>query len=137
MTQTISITDCQPSQLLIDRTKLVDVLAWMNPDEPTYDPITVHRTEALDRPERKRNLAQYVCIDGHTRALAVHLFGGDDLCVEIVEPDEYAPLYARCVEWCLDAQITSPRDLVGRVVDEATFERRWIDRCTALDQRLR
>lgn len=128
---TVPIDEPQPSQLYVGIHKLRDVLAWFDPEEPAYDPIPVIDGELIASAPNDA----LVISDGHTRALAAVLAGTDELTV-IYDPDlDTLPLatYDTCVGWCLDAGITDPSDLVGRLVSRETYLSAWVERCRAIE----
>lgn len=127
----VPIGDCQPSQLLVSAAKLRGVLAWFDPSSLAREPVLVCRSGRL--PASEVIDAEYVLLDGHTRAFVAHCNGLDELPVEAVDPGEEARVYARCVEWCRDADIAEPSDLVGRIVSHDRYLEEWVQRCHDLD----
>ena len=73
--------------------------------------------------------------DGHTRAFAAWLAGETRIQVErdteVREQYDFE-VYRTCIEWCADAGVVTIPDLRGRVVEPATYEERWVERCRAL-----
>lgn len=136
MAETVPLGACQPSQTLVSAAKLRSVLGWLDADDPDYDPLAVLPADAV-RDARPPDVdwpggvdADYVLVDGHTRALAAHLAGADRLRVAVDDPaDAPLSLYARCVGWCREAGLSTPADFVGRIVSADTHEREWIGRC--------
>ncbi|MXR40935.1 histone acetyltransferase [Halobaculum sp. WSA2] len=137
MTAVVPVTDAQPSQLFVSAAKLRDVLGWFPVDAPEApgrdDPLPVFGPE--DVPFEVRG--EVLLADGHTRAVAAVLTGADALHVERVpaaDRREFSlDVYETCVDWCVDAGVTDPRDLVGRVVSAETHEREWVERCRAIE----
>lgn len=121
----IPVEDARPSQLYVEAGKLAAVLEWMAVDDPDYERIPAVRLDG-----------EWVLTDGHTRALVAVLAGEDEL--RVVEDTDDLPLavYERCVEWCDEAGVATPADLVGRVVSEETYRTAWIDRCHRLVDQL-
>jgi hypothetical protein len=122
MSITVPIDDPQPSQLYVDAASMREMLAWFDPEAPSYDPIPVIELGG-DR----------VLTDGHTRAVLAHLAGADELRV-VPDPDrEELPLamYRECVEWCRVEGVEGVPDLVGRVVSHERFHEDWVERCHA------
>lgn len=127
---TIPVADCQPSQLLLSAEKLRGVLAWFDPDDPGYDPIPVVPADELPIDDLA---APYVSVDGHTRAFVATCCGADALYATVETDVDAAAVYARCVDWCLDAGVTDPTDFAGRVVSHETYLEEWVGRCHALE----
>lgn len=131
MVRRVPIEAVQPSQLYVDAASLRELLDWFDPDDPNYEPIPV-----LDPDEHLGvDIDDPVLSDGHTRAFAAHLSGADELRI-VDEPDADGlslDVYRTCLEWCLDAGITEPADLAGRLVSRERFLADWVARCQALD----
>jgi len=122
----VPLRDLQPSQLHVSREKLDAVqAAWSEQDPARLEPVPVRRYR--DR---------LVLTDGHTRALAAHRAGHDEIAVVADEDDLDDEAYETCVGWCRDAGITSVADLDDRVVDAEAYGRLWLDRCRALHRDL-
>lgn len=120
MAYTVPIAEPRPSQLYLDASRLRDALEWFDADEPEYDPIPLLHLDG-----------EVVLSDGHTRAFCAYLAGAEELSV-VDDPDRdelNLPLYRECVRWCREASLATVGDLAGRLVSEATFERKWIERC--------
>lgn len=132
---TLLVGRAQPSQLLVSAAKLRSVLDSFDADAPmeSVDPLPCFLPGdvpfAVD--------GDVLLADGHTRALRAVLAGADELRVEHVPAAERRDLsldvYETCVEWCVDAGVTEPADLVGRVVSAGTYESEWVERCHAID----
>jgi hypothetical protein len=119
----ILLAQLQPSQLYINADKLAHVLQLSDP--ASLGPIPV-----------KRLGDEIILTDGHTRAFAAYTRG----CREVRVAWDQDPLdweaYARCVDWCRQADIRSIADLRGRVVQTEQYETLWLDRCRALHRAL-
>ncbi|WP_254768784.1 histone acetyltransferase [Salinilacihabitans rarus] len=129
---TIPVADCQPSQLLLSAEKLRGVLAWFDADDPEYDPVSVVPADELPIDDLGVD-APYVSIDGHTRAFVATCCGADALRATVETDVDAAAVYARCVDWCLDAGVTDPMAFAGRVVSHETYLEEWVGRCRALE----
>ena len=125
MTFQVPIDEPQPSQLLIDGSKLADAAVWFDFDAPEYNPLSVREFDG-----------ELVLLDGHTRGLLAALAGADELRVERDTDDDHERLYRECVAWCREEEVTSVRDLVGRVVSHETHETEWVERCHRAAERL-
>ena len=119
----VALRDLQPSQLFVSEEKLRAVTA-AGPEG--QQPVPVRRYG--DR---------IVLTDGHTRALAAHRAGLE--AIEVIEDtDDFDDAaYETCVAWCLAEGVHSVADLDARVVDAATYEELWLERCRAMHRRLR
>lgn len=132
MTMRVHLDELQPSQLFIDQDRLASVLAWFDPDQPALAPLPVIPGSHLDAmPDDARILS-----DGHTRAVGCCLAGVEAIEVEIdPELDELDPeAYDTCVGWCLEAGVTGPSDLIGRLVSRERFLEAWVARCEAIGE---
>lgn len=136
------LDDLQPSQLLVSREKLRDVLAWWDADEPEPTPASgVDPLPYLDPVDdlgrdggEDGSPSRLVLADGHTRALAAVLSGVESLPV-VRDPDRdelSMSTYRTCVGWCVTAGVRTPNDLVGRVVSPERHREAWVERCRAL-----
>jgi hypothetical protein len=126
----VAIAAVHPSQLYVDAARLRELWEWFDVAAPSYDPIPVFAPGRFDTDCP-------VLADGHTRALAAVVAGHDRLRVRAVTDAEREawPLgvYETCVGWCVEAGVTRPRDLVGRVVTRERFLRAWTRRCHGLE----
>ncbi|ELZ79060.1 histone acetyltransferase (plasmid) [Haloferax larsenii] len=124
MARQLPLPAVSPTQLYLSKPKLVEVLEWFDCDDPQYDPLPVFEHEG-----------QWYLSDGHTRGFAAALAGEDTLCVERDETlrEEFDfEAYLTCIDWCEEAGVQSIHDLHGRVVEQDTYERKWISRCQRL-----
>lgn len=122
---TLPLGDVRPSQLYLNGRKLALATEWFDFDDPEYDPLPVVRLDG-----------EWTLTDGHTRAFLAALAGAERLHVHEDTDDLPMALYAECVDWCRDEDVTDVRDLSGRVVNADTFEREWVDRCRRAARRL-
>lgn len=126
-TPSLPLLELQPSQFYISETKLNQVLSWFDPDDlGNFQPLPV---KLLD--------GTYVLTDGHTRAYAAHLAGLSHvpLCLE---PDEMNwDAYRECVKACHERGITSVADLRGQILDEKTYQEKWLGWCHQMHDNLR
>ncbi len=74
--------------------------------------------------------------DGHTRGVALHRRGHEEVkcCWEDTKLDWRA--YSICVDWCLEEGITSMLDLNNRIVNHDDFETLWLERCRVMHEEL-
>ena len=92
---------------------------WFNPKDPqTFDPIPVKRLNDC-----------IVMTDGHTRAVAAHLAGWEQVPVCWDEDELDMRAYAIDVRWCNEDRIYTPIDLVERMVAHKDYEHLWRKRC--------
>lgn len=115
----LPLADLQPSQLYISEGKLRLVREWFNPnDMDSFDPIPI-----------KRLGDKTLTTDGHTRAVAAHLAGWENIPVYWDEDELDMRAYAMDVKWCHEEGIQSPIDLAERIVPHKDYERLWRKRC--------
>lgn len=115
----IPLSDLQPSQLYISEGKLRLVREWFDPaDRTVFDPVPV-----------KRYGDKILLTDGHTRAAAACLAGWETVPACWDEDALDMDAYAKDVGWCVEEGITSPLDLVGRIIPHKDYERLWRKRC--------
>jgi hypothetical protein len=124
MSRPLPVADLHPTQLYLSSEKLAVVVDWFDFDSPAYDPL----------PAFEYGGAWYLS-DGHTRAFVAWLAGETRIRVErdteVREVYDF-DVYRTCIEWCAEAGVESIPDLRGRVVEPATYEERWIDRCSEI-----
>lgn len=135
------LDDLQPSQLLVSAEKLRDVLAWWDADDPDPEPIPyldpvadLDLDPGVGGGEGVPRGTAVVPSDGHTRLLAAALTGAETVPV-VRDPDRddlSLGVYRECVGWCVEADVRTPADLVGRVVTHERFLDDWVGRCHAL-----
>ena len=124
MPRHVPLTACQPSQLLIDVDRLHEMTDWFDPEEPNYEPVPVLQPEQFPLSENVVDPeTEYVLTDGHKRALLASLCGFERLEIRLDPDVEELDLetYARCIEWTVDAGISEPSDLAGRIVSRERF----------------
>jgi hypothetical protein len=116
----------QPSQLYISVEKLCKVMAaFASREFGPLAPIPIVR-----RGDR------ILLTDGHTRAFAAWSSGRDQVPV-VWDPDKLDwEAYDICVAWCEQEGIRTVADLEDRVVDAATYQALWLDRCTEMHRAL-
>lgn len=109
------LTELQPSQFYISEKKLREINEWFRPeDRSNFEPIPVKLLDRLP-----------VMTDGHTRAVAA-LLAGLDAVPLVWDADELDwDMYRRCVEECRRRGVSSPADLLGRVISETEYGEKW------------
>ena len=109
------LTELQPSQFYISEKKLREINEWFRPeDRSNFEPIPVKLLDGLP-----------VMTDGHTRAVAA-LLAGLDAVPLVWDADELDwDMYRRCVEECRCRGVSSPADLLGRVISETEYGEKW------------
>ena len=107
----LNLKDLQPSQFYISEKKLRDIEAWLNPAELScFEPIPVKLLDG--RP---------VMTDGHTRAVAA-LRAGLEAVPLVWDEDELSwDMYRACVAACREQGITSPCQLLSRIIPEEEY----------------
>ncbi len=115
------IDELQPSQLYINKSKLLEVNKWIDVSVHNYDAIPI-----------KRYGERVVYTDGHTRALK--LFLSNETRVKVYwDTDELEDdLYLECISWCQNAGIYKIEHLKNQLLDEIEYKEKWIDRCSEL-----
>ena len=104
----IELAAIQPSQLFISVEKLNQVKRDYAPVSPeTLFPIPI-----------KKLGDDIVFTDGHTRALAAHLYGFAKVRAFWDEDELDWEAYEICVCWCKEAGIRTIADLKGRIVSQ-------------------
>ena len=118
----MEISKIHPSQLYISEQKLKKVQESLNPNQKVqYEPI----------PVKKLN-GKMIFVDGHTRALALHLLGHNTIQVYLEYVDLDWELYEICVQWCIEENIHSIEDLAKRIIPHFLYEQLWYKRCDEL-----
>lgn len=125
MTRQLPFDDVHPTQLFLSSEKLAGVFEWFDFDSPNYDPLPAFVYDG-----------NWYLSDGHTRAFAAALAGAETVRIErdhdVREKYDFE-MYRTCIEWCANAGVETIHDLNGRVVEPATYETRWIDRCQSIE----
>lgn len=125
MARRLPIEDVHPTQLYLSSEKLAAVVDWFDFDAPRDDPLPAFEHEG-----------EWYLSDGHTRAFAAWLAGADRIAVErdpeVREAYDF-DVYLTCIEWCAEEGVETIPDLRGRVVEPATYEAVWVDRCREID----
>lgn len=124
MARCLPLDDVHPTQLYLSREKLAGVVEWFDFDDPNYGSLPAFKHEGT-----------WYLSDGHTRAFAAALAGENTLRVERddrVRKEFDFDVYLTCIDWCEEVDITSVRDLFGRIVEPNTYEQCWVDRCQAI-----
>ena len=115
----LSLRDLQPSQFYISEEKLASVEAWFDPaDLSDFEPIPVKELDGVP-----------VMTDGHTRAVAA-LRAGLTAVPLIWDEDELDwRMYRACVMACRSRGISSPWDLLDRIVSVEAYAVKWDQWC--------
>jgi hypothetical protein len=122
----LALSEIQPSQLLLNRDKLHQVMAaWQPCSLDTLPPVPVKRLDG-----------RIIFTDGHHRAFAAYRCGFAEMPVFWDEDELDWDAYRICVAWCGDEGITTIRDLEGRVVSPEVYASDWLDRCRVMQEAL-
>ena len=115
----LKLKDLQPSQFYISEKKLRDIEGWLDPaDLSCFEPIPVKLLDG--RP---------VMTDGHTRAVAA-LRAGLEAVPLVWDEDELSwDMYRACVAACREQAITSPCQLLSRIIPEEEYREKWDKWC--------
>jgi hypothetical protein len=125
----LAIGTPQPTQYCVSAGKLHGVLEWFDVDDPSYDPLPVARIDpAGDDPPAG---AEWLLLDGHTRAVCALLAGDRSLSVRDATGDDDVDLdaYRTCRDWCRERGVRSVRDLVGETWSAGRYAAEWLARC--------
>ncbi|HME53266.1 MAG TPA: hypothetical protein VKM55_13675 [Candidatus Lokiarchaeia archaeon] len=119
----LRLYEIQPTQLYINARKLAFL-------EEKYPPGTEANIEPVPV---KMMHGKIVYTDGHTRAFILWKRGYES--IDAVWDDTYLDetTYETCLGWCESEEIFTIADLADRIVDDATFQTKWIARCQAID----
>lgn len=115
----LKLKDLQPSQFYISEKKLRGIEGWLDPaDLSCFEPIPVKLLDG--RP---------VMTDGHTRAVAA-LRAGLEAVPLVWDEDELSwDMYRACVAACREQGITSPCQLLSRIIPEEEYREKWDKWC--------
>ncbi len=122
----IDLRTIQPSQLYVSEKKLDQVKNWFAAHEiDSYEPLPLKEIDGV-----------IFFTDGHTRALMTHLCGIERIKVYWDDDDLDWEAYQECVRWCIEAGITSIKDLADKIIPHEEYEKLWIGRCDNLHEQL-
>ena len=122
----IDITEVQPSQLYISKSKLEKINEWFDPkDLSLFEPI----------PVKKLN-GNIIFVDGHTRACAAYKAGLKELLVYFEDEDLDWEAYERCVDECKKQGINNISNLCNRIVGDEEYQKLWYGWCDRLHKEL-
>ena len=122
----MSLYEIQPSQLYINSMKLENVLSWFKSENTNY-------YDAI--PIKKLN-NKVIFTDGHTRAYAAHLKGISEIKVYWDEDDLDWNAYQICVDWCINENINSIKNLDKRVILNEEYKVLWLEKCRKMHEEL-
>ena len=116
----------QPSQYCILEKKLSEINKWFNSDDMgNFEPIPI---KMLDN--------DIVITDGHTRAVVALKAGLKKVPVVWDEDDLNWEMCKECVEECKRQDITSPNDLLNRIIPEEECDTKWNKWCDAMQEKI-
>ena len=115
----MEINYIQPSQLYINVNKIEEI-------KQNYDKINPENFEAVPIKKLDRNI---IYTDGHTRAYLLWQYGYNHVKVIWEDEDLDWKAYQICVDWCKGEGITKISDLKNRVIDNESYQIKWIKRC--------
>ena len=115
----MNIDEIQPSQLYLNNHKIEEVkrkYKIINPEQIKAVPI-------------KRLHDRIMFVDGHTRAYVLWTYGYKKIKVVWEDEELDWEAYQICVDWCKNAEITSISDLKTRIINDKSYQIKWIKRC--------
>jgi len=115
----MEIKKIQPSQLYLNILKIEKIMS-------KYDIIAPELVEPV--PIKKLN-DEIIYTDGHTRAYLLWLNGYRNIKVEWEDEELDWEAYKICVEWCKEEGILSISDFKTRIIDDESYQIKWIKRC--------
>ncbi|RDE15638.1 MAG: hypothetical protein C4K48_03410 [Candidatus Thorarchaeota archaeon] len=125
-TFSLRIDQIQLSQLYISSAKLADVMsAFENKLEGSLGPIPIKEIDG-----------KLVATDGHTRLLAWHLHGYEEVDCEWEDTEMDWEAYRVCMQWCREEGIQTVADLNNRIISPEDYKVLWLDRCRVMQHAL-
>ena len=122
--KTLRINDLQPSQFYISIEKINNIRKWFNPqDLSNFEPIPI-----------KELNGQVVITDGHTRLVMALLSGLDSVPLVWDEDELNWDMYRECVKECKKLGITSPSNLLARIISKDEYEIKWNKWCDEMQK---
>lgn len=115
----MEIEAIQPSQLYLNAQKIKKI-------KNKYKIIAPEHIEAV--PIKKLN-NDIIFTDGHTRAYLLWLYGFKKIKVEWEDEDLDWEVYQICIDWCKEEGITSISDLDDKIINNESYQIKWIKRC--------
>ncbi|MBO4384605.1 MAG: hypothetical protein J5854_04215 [Clostridia bacterium] len=118
----LKLVELQPSQFYISGKKLKDIEGWLDPkDLSGFEPIPVKLLDGIP-----------VMTDGHTRAVAALRAGLDTVPLVWDEDDLDWDMYRECVKACRERMISSPADLLSRIISAEDYKVKWDEWCDVM-----
>jgi hypothetical protein len=115
----MNIDEIQPSQLYLNSRKIEKgkkKYKIINPEQIKVVPI-------------KKLKDQIIFVDGHTRAYVLWTHGYKKIKVVWEDEELDWEAYQIGVDWCKEAGITAISDLNTRIIDNESYQIKWIKRC--------
>ena len=125
--ENMTLKNLHPSQFYISEKKLHDVEAWFDADNLSrFEAIPVKMLDGIP-----------VMTDGHTRAVAALRAGLDTVPLVWDEDDLDWDMYRACVKACKERQVSSPSDLLYRIISEEEYKEKWDGWCDVMQSEVR
>ena len=122
--KTLRINDLQPSQFYISEEKINNIKKWFSPrDLSNFEPIPIKELDG-----------QVVITDGHTRLVMALLSGLDSVPLVWDEDELNWDMYRECVKECKKLGITSPSNLLTRIISKDEYEIKWNKWCDEMQK---
>lgn len=120
------LKDLQPSQLYISEEKISKIKEWFNPNDlTTFEPIPIKIINAVP-----------VILDGHTRCVYAILSGLEELPLEFEKEEWDWDMYDVCINECKTQNITSPYDLINRIISKEDYKIKWDKWCDEMQENI-
>ena len=122
--KTLRINDLQPSQFYISEEKINNIKKWFSPrDLSNFEPIPIKELDG-----------QVVITDGHTRLVMALLSGLDSVPLVWDEDELNWDMYRECVKECKKLGITSPSNLLTRIISKDEYDIKWNKWCDEMQK---
>ena len=122
--KSLRINDLQPSQFYISEEKINNIKKWFSPrDLSNFEPIPIKELDG-----------QVVITDGHTRLVMALLSGLDSVPLVWDEDELNWDMYRECVKECKKLGITSPSNLLTRIISKDEYDIKWNKWCDEMQK---
>lgn len=120
------LKDLQPSQLYISEEKISKIKEWFNPNDlSNFKPVPIKIINEVP-----------VILDGHTRCVYAILSGLEEIPLEFEKEEWDWDMYDACINECKTQNITSPYDLISRIISKEEYEIKWNKWCDEMQENI-